>query len=108
MASGLCGIPDRLAQLIDVLLGIVVLLLPQVQESHNLVLVFGTGRERRRAAKQADQDGLELAADRRVARAILGMVEDIVDEVEDMQALSPDRGLALGCWAQRGICEGGA
>jgi hypothetical protein len=108
MAPSLCSILNRLAQLVDVLLGIVILLLPQVQQIRNLALVLGAVRKRRRAPKDVHQYGLELAADRRVARSVLRVVEDIVDEVEEVEASSLDRGLALCCcvWPRRCASKG--
>jgi hypothetical protein len=54
--------------------------------------------ERRGAPQEIHQYRLELAADRRIARSMLSMIEDIVDEVKEMEAFSLDRGFALCCW----------
>lgn len=97
-----------LAKLVDNIGRVVPVLFPYVEELKELLVVLGRVCEGCRAPEQAREGGLNACGKAAVLVANVGLVEGIVQDVEEMQTLASRRGLSrLSGGGQVGRVRGG-
>lgn len=89
------GMLDGFAKFANVVRGVILLPFPYLQQIVNLAMVFGCILIGRGASKQAHKAGLNFAGHRGVGTVNLGVIKDIVQQIENVKPSSPCRARAL-------------